>query len=254
MGRLSAQLAGGVVAVVMSLAIPLPAAAHFISQAGPHEVHAFGTLTIAVGWLHEPAYAGEDNAVQVVVKQGDAPLRDITAKDITAQVSLGNQSMNPQSLIPGVDPTTGLGTPGEYEMHFIPTIPGDYTFHIKGTITGIPIDESVTAGPTTFDEVKSPAEAEFPTVVPTNAELATRLDKTAPRIQAVEDSARQDANAAGNNADRALIVGIVALVLAMVAVVVGLQGRRHAASSAATPPGVPKRGGQGKGPSLSRED
>lgn len=251
MRQLSAGIAGILVAVVAGLAIPLPAGAHFIRQAGSSDAHAFGSLTIAVGWLHEPAYAGEDNAVQVLVKQGNTPLQGITANDLTAEVSLGNQVMNAQPLVPGVDPATGLGTPGEYEMHFIPTIPGDYTFHIKGTLQDIPIDESVTAGPATFDEVKSPAEAEFPTVVPTNAELATRLDKT-PRMQAVEDAARQ-ANGANDNAGRALIVGIVALVIALVAGVgwwrswLGSRAGRAPSPHAVTDPAVPARSGEAKG-------
>jgi len=101
---------------------------------------------VALGWLHEPAFVGFDNAVQVLVKQGEAPFTDITDKDLTVAVSVGGKRMDPQPLAPTADPDTGLGTPGEYEFHFIPTVPGAYTFHLKGKIKDTPVDETVTAG------------------------------------------------------------------------------------------------------------
>lgn len=45
----------------------------------------------------------------------------------------------------------GSGTPGDYRGWLIPTRPGKYTFHFTGTIKGDPIDERITASPTTFD-------------------------------------------------------------------------------------------------------
>src|SRR6478735_9175556 len=53
----------------------------------------------------------------------------------------------------------GDGTPGDYRAWFIPSQPGPYTFHFTGSVRGTKIDESLTSGPTTFDEVQDPGEA-----------------------------------------------------------------------------------------------
>jgi hypothetical protein len=183
-----------------------------------HDVHPFGPLTVALGWLHEPAYVGFDNAVQVLVKKGDAAVTGITDKDLTVEVSLDTKKMDAMPLVPTADPDTGLGIPGEYEMHFIPTAPGDYTFHIKGAITGTPVDETVKASDKTFNTVQDANAVEFPNKVPSAAELATKVDKQTPRIDAVQASASQGSKAQ-DDANHALAVAIVALV---VAVIVGL--------------------------------
>ena len=52
----AAMAAGGLISL---------AAVHGVSA---HDVHPFGKYTIALGWVHEPAYVGFDNAVQVLVK------------------------------------------------------------------------------------------------------------------------------------------------------------------------------------------
>jgi hypothetical protein len=194
-----------------------------------HDVHPFGPLTVALGWLHEPAYVGFDNAVQVLVKQGDAAVTDgLTDKDLTVAVSLGSQKMDAMPLVPTADPDTGLGIPGEYEMHFIPTAPGNYTFHIKGTIKGTPVDETVTASDKTFNAVQEANAVEFPNKVPSAAELATKVDKQTPRIDAVQASAKQGSNASQDDANHALAVAIVALVVAVIVGLVSLTRSRQA--------------------------
>jgi hypothetical protein len=209
-------------AATMSLAIVKPAAAH--------DVHTFGPLTVALGWVHEPAYVGADNAVQVIVKQGDSPVTDITDKDLTVDVSLGSQKMGPMPMIPTADPDTGLGIPGEYEMHFIPTAPGNYTFHLSGTVKGTPVDETVTASDKTFNTVQDSTAAQWPNKVPSPAELATRVDKQAPRIDAVQASAKQGVNSADDSANHALVVGVIALIVALVAMFVVALGRQKTAT------------------------
>ena len=199
--RITAAMAGGLISI---------AAVHGVSA---HDVHPFGKYTIALGWVHEPAYVGFDNAVQVLVKDDKGNLfTGISDKDLTVEVGLGQQNMGAQPLVPTADPDTGLGMPGEYEMHFIPTVAGAYTFHIKGTVGGQAVDETVTAGPKTFNEVTSASEVEFPAKVPSNSDLSTRLDRTVPRV----DAARTSASSASDTANHALIIGIIGLVLAVV--------------------------------------
>jgi hypothetical protein len=180
--------------------------------ASAHDVHNYPKVTLALGWLHEPAYVGFDNAVQVLVKDaaGNA-ITTITDKDLTVEVSLGSQKMAAKAMLPTADPDTGLGIPGEYEMHFIPTAPGDYTFHLKGSVAGQAIDETVTASDKTFNTVVADDQVEFPAKVPAAADLATKLDQVSSRT----DSGKSAADAAKSAADRALYVAVAGVVLAI---------------------------------------
>ena len=184
-----------------------------------HVVKPFGPYTIALGWLHEPAYVGFDNAVQVIVKQDTTPVTDITAKDLTVEVSLGGQKMDAMPLVPTADPDTGLGAPGEYQMHFVPTAPGNYTFHIKGKIKDTPVDETATASDKTFATVDNPVDVEFPAKVPSVTDLSTKLDRVSARVDKVES--RPDA------LPTALVALVAALVLGGAGVGLGLSARRR---------------------------
>lgn len=191
-----------------------------------HDVHTFGPYTIALGWLHEPAYVGEQNAVQVLVKRNGTPVTDLTDKALTVDVSIGSAVAAARALVPTADPDTGLGTPGELENAIIPTTPGAYTFHLEGSIHGVPVDESVTASDTTFDIVKEPAAAEFPTQVPGSADLSRKVGAVDSRAAAAAQAAA-DAHDAGN---RALAVAIAGVVLAALGIgatrLVGRGARR----------------------------
>jgi hypothetical protein len=186
-----------------------------------HDVHPFGPYTIALGWLHEPAYVGMDNAVQVLVKQDDKAFTGITDKDLTVAVSLGNQKMDSMPLVPSADPDTGLGIPGEYEMHFIPTTPGNYTFHISGKVNGTPVDETVTASDKTFATVDNPTDVEFPAKVPTNSDLSTKLDRVTSRVSAVEGRSIPP-----DSQPLAVVALIVAIVLGGGAFLMAMGARR----------------------------
>jgi hypothetical protein len=207
-------------AAALSLGGVHHAAAHGIVQAG--------NLTVAIGWLREPAYVGNDNAVQVLVKDAQGnPLTTITDKDLQVEVSLGSQKTQPQPLVPTFDSDTGLGLHGEYEYHLIPTAPGNYTFHIFGKIAGTtPFDQTMTASSTTFNEVVDQSSAQFPNKVPSTSELNQKLDALTARAnagagnaqnaQTAAVAAQHAADDAKSAADRALVIGIVALVVGAV--------------------------------------
>jgi hypothetical protein len=189
-----------------------------------HDVHPFGKYTVALGWLNEPAYVGSNNAVQVLVKdQAGNAVTAITDKDLTVEVSVGSQKQAAKPLVPTADPDTGLGIPGEYEYHIIPTVPGAYTFHLKGSINGQAVDETVTAGDKTFNLVTAASEAQWPNQLPSNADLLTKLD----RISSRQDSTQSSADGAQNAANRALLVAIVGVVLTLVLGGVTLMTRRR---------------------------
>lgn len=182
-------------ATAACLAVAIPVA--HVAEASAHAVEHDGPYTLAVGWAHEPAYVDIANAVQVIVKDAKGnPVDDLAGGDLEVSVGLGGQSLGPLALVPRFDPDTGLGMPGDYEAAIIPTAPGDYTFHLTGTIHGQAVDHSLTAGPTTFDTVVAPRDIEFPVKLPSLSDLATRLDRVSSRVQDVHGTARSAADTA----------------------------------------------------------
>ena len=203
------------------LAPLLAATGLLISSAGgaaAHVIEHAGAYTVALGWQHEPAYVGAQNAVQVVVTDAAGKaVTDLGAEDLTVAVSTGGQQSAALTFDSGFDADTGFGTPGEYDAQLIPTSPGAYIFHLKGTIHGTSIDVTETSSDTTFNSVTGTTEVEFPVKLPTMAEVATRLDRIDTRIaalgtasgptQASVDAANAAAADARASADRALVVG-----------------------------------------------
>jgi len=207
----------GVVAIFASLLIVAPAQAHVLKD--------FGSYSVALGWAVEPTYLGEVNAVQVVVRdQAGKAITDLADGALQVVVSAAGQQSDALQLLNRFDPDTGLGVPGDYEASIIPTIPGDYTFHLTGSIHGTPVDETATSGDSTFDSVVGSTDIEFPAKLPALSDVSTRLDRLDGRISALSD---------GTSGSTALVVGAglggLGLVVGLVALAVALRGRRKTA-------------------------
>jgi len=214
-------------AVAAFALVPVVAAgalAHVIEHAGPY--------TIAFGWLHEPTYVGEQNAVQIIVTDSAGKaVTDIGPDDLKVVVATGSQQSGQLSLASGFDEDTGLGTPGDYEAPLLPTAVGDYTFHLTGTIHGTKVDVTETSSEQTFESVKGTSDIQFPVQLPTMDAVATRLDRIDARIatigtssaptQAAVDAAQASATDARQAADRALLLGGG---LGLVGIIVGALG------------------------------
>jgi hypothetical protein len=96
-----------------------------------------------------------------------------------------------------------------YNAFFVPTVPGDYSFHFFGAIRGQQVNLTVTSSPTTFDSAHDPAAIEFPQQAPSNLQLAQRESADSARL-----SARvQSASTSASHASAALAVGIAGLVV-----------------------------------------
>jgi hypothetical protein len=206
-------LPAAIVAGGLALSTILPASAH--------EVRTVGIYQFTVGWLHEPAYADEQNAVQFLLKDSKGnPVTDL-GDTLKVEVIYQTQKMPALSLNPTFDPDTGLGMPGEYLASIIPTRPGNYTFHFTGSVKGQSVDQSFTSSPTTFNPVEEPTAVEFPAQDPTRAQVSQRLDRIDARIAAAQTSAKNDADLARNLA----IAGIVLGALGTVALIITLTRR-----------------------------
>jgi len=211
MPRLIRSLA---VACITSLVVCAPAGtarAHVEVEQGP--------ITFAVGFGTEPAYAGQPNSVQLLVSRGGPPVTDVASGDLSVGVSFGDQTTK-VSVEPYFE-VGEFGTPGDYRGWFIPSQPGDYTFHVMGTVDGETIDFTMKSGPKTFSEVVDPAEDAFPAVdAPTAEELATRMDRESSRVADVQAAAA----GASEDASSAKSLAFVGIILGAIGVIAGIAG------------------------------
>jgi hypothetical protein len=194
-------IVAGVPAVLIAVAAG-PASAHVLKMVGPYH--------LLIGFGNEPAYAGEQNSVFLLLTNAKtgAPVVDEGLGDtLKVEVGFGTQKKL-LPLVSSFDPDSGQGTKGVYNAYFIPTVSGDYTFHFFGKIRGQKVNLSVASSPTTFDSAHDPAAIEFPQQAPSNVQLGGRLNAESARLSAGIHAASSKAAAASS----ALAVGIAGLV------------------------------------------
>lgn len=204
--RARALMALAAVAAVPALFIAAtagPASAHVLKTVGPYH--------LLIGFGNEPAYAGAQNSVFLLLTNAKtgAPIVDEGLGDtLKVEVGFGTQKKL-LPLVSSFDPDSGQGTRGVYNAYFIPTVPGDYTFHLFGTIRGQKVNIAVESSPTTFDSAHDLAAIEFPQQAPSNLQLAQRLNAESARLAA----AVQAASTKAAPASTARAVGIAGLVV-----------------------------------------
>jgi len=221
--------------------------------ADAHIVKTFGPYTMALGWVHEPTYVGEQNAVQVVIKDAAGKaVTDLNDGDLKVTVAVGGKTSDPLDLLNTFDPDTGLGVPGDYEAPIIPTAPGDYTFHLTGSIHGTAVDETATSSDSTFNSAVDATGIQFPNQLPALTDIITRLDRIDARLSAspapssgaaaaasaapVDNSAVDAATAAAASAQSAAntallvggVIGGAGVIIGLAALVLAMRGRRPA--------------------------
>lgn len=230
--------AAALTAAVITVAAAFPASAHEISNAGQYR--------LAVGWQFEPpsgtvTWVDEPNAVQLFIDQAGPgngignPVSDLNSDcghpDLQVTVTVGSTTSSAMCPELQFDADTGRGRQDEYDAALTPTAVGDYTFHIFGTIHGTKVDHTVKSGPNTFDSVGDQSSVQFPTAVLAPAAEATKVDQIGGRAGSALTTAQNAATQAGgasDSANRATVLSIVALVLAVLLGAVGLlAGRRR---------------------------
>ncbi|MGH2532642.1 MAG: hypothetical protein ACRDJW_10090 [Thermomicrobiales bacterium] len=150
------------VIAALAMALPIAALAHERRDV------ADGQYQFVVGFIEEPAFVGEKNALSLRITKPAGPDATPTAEGeearipveglettLTAEVIYGDQSMD-LPLRPA------FRDPGHYVSYFFPMAEGDYSFHITGEIEGVAIDETFTSSPDGFDSVQSREPLEFP--------------------------------------------------------------------------------------------
>jgi hypothetical protein len=212
--RIPIALAGLALAGLLLPAVAGPAAAH--------EGREVGEYHFTVGFGAEPAYVGAPNSVQLMLADHhDKPVTEL-GDSLKVAVSTGDSEPMQLSMEPFFE-VGEFGTPGDYRGFFIPTAPGNYTFHFTGSVKGQKVDQRFSSGPKTFAEVQDPAEVQYPVKEPAASQLATRLDRESARTQASLAAARGDARDRAASARSLALVGLAvgaAGLLAAVAVAV----------------------------------
>jgi hypothetical protein len=112
-----------------------------------------GDYTVEIGWVTEPPIVGQQNAVVVNVSttKDNKPVEDVSG--LTVAVSYGgqNKTLTLQPL--------GEDTPGQFVAPIIPTIPGQYTVKLGGTLGTTAVNNEVKP-----EEVQSADTLQFPSV------------------------------------------------------------------------------------------
>jgi hypothetical protein len=127
-----------------------------IQPALAHETITVGDYSIEIGWLNEPAIAGQQNAIVVNVSttSDEQPVEDVSG--LTVMVAYGGQEKT-LTLQP-----LGEETPGQFVAPVLPTIAGQYTVKLGGTLGDTPADAEVEP-----EEVQPADTLQFPVMQPT---------------------------------------------------------------------------------------
>ena len=160
----SCLIAAAIAVVVVSFGI-------LATPAAAHETRIVGPYTFVVGWVNEPAVAGQSNGLDLTVTEtnGNKAVEGLE-KTLKAEVITGGGAKTRTlDLAPDGD------RPGHYTSGFVPTRVGDYTFHISGMAGKTKIDEKFESGPNRFDPVTDIVGLEFPDQIPSSADLAQQL-------------------------------------------------------------------------------
>lgn len=173
-----------------------------IAPVAAHEGRVVGEYEISFGWYVEPAYAGQLNGPDLYITlhgEGDherraaganllddAPTQDTLEAlvvDLQAEVMFGGESVTIM-LVP--DSPTYVEFDGvgylRYTSTLIPTLPGDYSFRIFGTIEDTEIDEQFNAADGEFSTVEPAQDILFPS----SQSLEARIAALEARLTALE--------------------------------------------------------------------
>ena len=115
-----------------------------------------------------------------------------------------------------------LNEPGHYAADLIPTAPGVYEFRVFGSAEGTPIDEAFISrgGGGGFDDVRSPADLQFPERLPEVREIESAIRGAMSNSRQAQDSALQ----AEDGASTANTLAVAAMVLGVLGIATGVGG------------------------------
>ncbi len=169
-----------------------------------------GETIAAVETIHIPDGGASDGMQMDAGQQAQVGINGL-ANSLMVEVTHLAADMSASGVARQMALTPLRGEDGGYVAPFIPTAPGPYRFRFVGTIDGLPVDETFTSGPGTFDDVRSATEAQFPRPVPSAREIA-----------GVATAAQQQARDASDASATAVTIAVTGLVVGGLGLLTGV--------------------------------
>jgi hypothetical protein len=169
----------------------------FITTTGGAEAHerrTVGAYNFVVGWLAEPAYLNEPNAVDLRVSRA-ADATPVTGLEQTLKVEVTQGEQKTELAF-----RPRFNVPGGYDGRLMPTATGVYAFRIFGTIEGQQVNETFTASSSTFAIIEEPPA--FPNAYVNSGEVEETVESFESRIVELEEDSGSSGTTFG-------IIGIV---------------------------------------------
>jgi hypothetical protein len=131
-----------------------------------HEGREVGDYTLYFGWRGEPAFAGVLNGPEVYIEMTDGS--DLPADlEIALQVEV---TFGADTIVMALEPA--WNETGHYLTDLLPTLPGDYTFVLTGTIGETAVNETFTSADGEFSTVEPMEDVAFPPLSSLEARIA----------------------------------------------------------------------------------
>ncbi|MBC8100048.1 MAG: hypothetical protein H7Y11_11445 [Armatimonadetes bacterium] len=166
-----------------------------ISPVAAHEGREIGDYEISFGWRNEPAIQGLFNGPDLYISLHDTPTDADTQATLEAlvvemqvEVMFGSESriMSLTPDFPMYEEYDGVGSVN-YVADLIPTLPGDYSFRVYGTIGEVEVDELFTSTDGEFSSIEPATDIMFPEAGITDvAALLERIDALEARLAELE--------------------------------------------------------------------
>ncbi len=205
----------------------------FAGIAYGHTVDAVGEYRVEIGWMNEPVVSGETNALELYV----SPLVD--CPDISISMECAN-SQEFQNGIEGLrkllkvqfvyDKTQTItlplvndhDIPGKYYAFITPTVSGYFQANLIGKILDTPVNLSMHPPPIaerSYIEFPELSDLALTEVIDDNAKLVERINSLENTVKNLENSNNQMQNEIDVNDIWATGIGIIALIIAIIALV-----------------------------------
>jgi hypothetical protein len=134
-----------------------------------HERIEIGPYAVIVGWRNEPAIVGERNSILFQVSE-DGEIIEHLESTVDAEIIYAGRIFRAN--------ITPADAEGWYAIEFLPTVRGQYTLRLVGSINDLEIDELIEP-----EEVLPPAILEFPESQPDTFKLQESVDNLDSKIQ-----------------------------------------------------------------------
>tara|TARA_B110000467_G_scaffold119838_1_gene111065 strand:+ start:147 stop:824 length:678 start_codon:yes stop_codon:yes gene_type:complete len=205
----------------------------FAGIAYGHTIDTVGEYRVEIGWMNEPVVSGETNALELYV----SPL--ITCPDISIPLECAN-SQEFQNGIEGLrkllkvqfvyDKTQTItlplvndhDIPGKYYAFITPTVSGYFQANLIGKILDTPVNLSMHPPPIaerSYIEFPELSDLALTDVIDDNSKLEQRITSLENIVENLENSNNQIQDEIDMNDIWATGIGIIALIIAIMALV-----------------------------------